>query len=158
MNITTLKIIIRLTIVTLMACTLFSCSSNTSDKSETFSVRVIDKPLTFCNPLNVAVGSERARRAGEPVVVLHKDDYYLFITGGRGYWYSYNMRDWTYVDAPDFPGGCPSVISDGDKLIASGDKSRRDVFASTDPKNGVWEKVGYYDREYGDADMFIDDD
>ena len=31
-------------------------------------------------------------------------------------------------------------------------------WASTDPKKGVWKKVGYYDREYGDADMFIDDD
>ena len=56
--------------------------------------------MTFCNPLTLSVGSERARRAGEPVVVLYKDDYYLFITGGRGYWYSGNMRDWTYVDAP----------------------------------------------------------
>jgi len=158
MNIMTLKTIIRLAIVTLITCTLFSCTSNTSDKSETFSVRITDKPLTFCNPLNISVGSERARRAGEPVVVLHQDDYYLFITGGRGYWYSDNMRDWTYVNAPNFPGGCPSVVSDGEKLIASGDKSRHDVFNSTDPKNGVWEKVGEYQRDYGDADMFLDDD
>jgi xylan 1,4-beta-xylosidase len=154
----TLRTLIPFVAVILIFSASFSCVSKNSDKPEAFSVRITDKPLTFCNPLNVVVGSERARRAGEPVVVLHRDDYFLFITGGRGYWYSDNLRDWTYVDVPDFPGGCPSVVSDGEKLIASGDKGQRDVFASTDPKSGVWKKVGYYDREYGDADMFLDDD
>jgi len=32
------------------------------------------------------------------------------------------------------------------------------VFTSTGPKNGIWNKVGEYQRDYGDADMFIDDD
>ncbi len=114
--------------------------------------------MTFCNPITLSIDSERARRAGEPVVALYQDDYYLFITGVRGYWTSDNMRDWDFVNAPDLPGGCPSVASDGQRLIVSGDKTRRDVFASSDPKSGVWEKVGYYDREYGDADMFFDDD
>ncbi|MFZ0282225.1 MAG: family 43 glycosylhydrolase [Bacteroidales bacterium] len=151
----TLKTIILVVIV--CCVTSLSCSRN-ADKSETFSVRITDKPLTFCNPVNLNVGSERARRSGEPVVVMYKDDYYLFITGGRGYWYSANMRDWTRVNAPTFPGGCPSVASDGETLFASGDKGQHDVFSSTDPKNGVWNKVGEYQRDYGDADMFIDDD
>ena len=150
----TLKTFFRLAIVILIACTSLFCVSDHSEKPGAFSARITDKPLTFCNPLNVVVGSERARRAGEPVVVLHQDDYYLFITGGRGYWYSDNMRDWTHVNAPDFPGGCPSVVSDGQKLIASGDKGLHGVFASINPKNGVWEKVGEYQRDYGDADMF----
>ena len=82
MNTKTLKTIIRLTIVTLITSTLFSCTSNTSKKSGTFSVRITDRPLTFCNPLSIVVGSERARRLGEPVIVLHQDDYYLFTGGG----------------------------------------------------------------------------
>ncbi len=143
--------------VTIPLITITSCSRD-AKKPETFTVRISDKPMTFCNPITLTVGSERARRAGEPVVVLYKDDYYLFITGGRGYWYSGNMRDWTYVSAPDFPGGCPSVASDGETLYASGDKGLHDVFSSNDPKNGVWNKVGTYQRDYGDADMFIDDD
>ena len=154
----TLKILFLFVIATWISGISCSRVSDTSGKSESFSVQISDKPLTFCNPLNLSMGSERTRRAGEPVVVLHKDDYYLFISGGRGYWYSGNFRDWTYVEAPDFPGGCPSVISDGETLIASGDKSRHDVFASTDPKSGVWNRVGEYQRDYGDADMFIDDD
>ena len=135
----TLKTLLSMVTISLITST--SCS-RVAEKSDTFSVRITDKPLTFCNPINVSVGSERARRAGEPVVVLYKDDYYLFITGGRGYWYSGNMRDWTYVNAPTFPGGCPSVVSDGETLYASGDKGQHDVFTSTDPKNGVWNKVG----------------
>ncbi len=173
MNKITLKTAIWLATAALVTITLFSCGSDkpdntdkqvdsgkpvNSDKSGDFTVRITDKPLTFCNPLNIAVGSERARRAGEPVVVLHQDDYYLFITGGRGYWYSGNMRDWTYVEAPMLPWGCPSVVSDGEKLIYSGDKGQHEVFASTDPKKGAWTKVGEYQRDYGDADMFIDDD
>jgi xylan 1,4-beta-xylosidase len=158
MNKMTSETLIRPAIVILIVCAFLSCVSNPPGNTESFSVRITDKPLTFCNPLNVVVGSERARRAGEPVIVLHQDDYYLFITGGRGYWHSSNMRDWIYVDAPDFPGGCPSVVSNGGKLIASGDKGLHDVFASANPKSGVWEKVGEYQRDYGDADMFLDDD
>jgi hypothetical protein len=86
-------------LVTLIMIAGTSCKNvpDKTGKSETFSVRISDKPMTFCNPISLSVGSERARRAGEPVVVLYKDDYYLFITGGRGYWYSSNMRDWTYT-------------------------------------------------------------
>ena len=158
MDTISIKTLIRSVAVIVTTCCLFSCSSNKSDEAKAFSVQISEKPLTFCNPLTLDFGTGRERRAGEPVVALFQDDYYLFITGLRGYWYSSNMRDWTYVDAPDLPGGCPSVANDGKRLIVSGDKSRRDVFASTDPKSGVWEKVGYYDREYGDADMFYDDD
>ncbi len=139
----------------------FSCGSNTAEKSslsENFSPQISDKPLTYCNPITVNIGSERVSRGGEPVVVLHQDDYYLFISGSRGYWISDNLRDWNFIEVTNLPGGCPSVVSTGDIMYFSGDKSRRDVVASADPKNGVWEKVGYYDREYGDADLFMDDD
>jgi xylan 1,4-beta-xylosidase len=156
MNIKTLKTIIQLTIFTVISCLLFSCASSTSNKSKTFSVGIKDKPLTFCNPINVIAGSERVGRMGEPVVVLYKDDYYLF--AGGGYYYSNNMRDWTYVNAPNYPRGVPSVATDGKTMYACGMNSRN-VFASTDPKGGVWTQVGTFDSDrYGDADLFIDDD
>jgi hypothetical protein len=40
---------------------------------------------TFCNPLDLLPGHERASRGGEPVVLIYEDDYYLFVTGRRGY-------------------------------------------------------------------------
>ncbi len=153
-----LKTVILLVIVTLIAGTSCKQASQNAGKSGTFTVQISDKPMTFCNPLTLSVGSERARRAGEPVVVLYKDDYYLFITGGGGYWYSGNMRDWTYVTVPDFPRGCPSVATDGETLYACA-MNAKDVLSSTDPKKGIWTKVGTLDSDrYGDADMFIDDD
>jgi xylan 1,4-beta-xylosidase len=153
-----LKTVILLVTVILIAGTSCKQASDKTGKSETFSVRISDKPMTFCNPITLTVGSERARRAGEPVVVLYQDDYYLFVTGGRGYWYSGNMRDWTYIDVPDFPRSCPSVATNGETLYACS-MNAREVFASTDPKKGVWTKVGTLDSDrYGDADMFIDDD
>lgn len=155
---TAFKTLILLVMATMFTSTSCKQSSDSAGKQETFSVLITDKPMTFCNPINISVGSDRVRRAGEPVVMLFKDDYYLFITGGRGYWYSGNMRDWNYVSAPDFPGGCPSVASDGEALYASGDKGLHDVFKSADPKSGTWTKVGEYQRDYGDANMFIDDD
>ncbi len=151
--------------VTLIAC--FFCFSCDTDKStdkkttetpESFTPRITDKPLTFCNPLTLSVGQERARRAGEPVVLIYKDDYYLFITGSRGYWYGDNLRDLTYVDAPDFPGGVVSVITDGETMWGCSMNSK-DVFTCTDPKSGVWTKAGTFDSDrYGDANMYLDDD
>jgi xylan 1,4-beta-xylosidase len=155
-----LKTVILLASVTLITSSSWNTISGQANKSvasNNFAVQISDKPMTFCNPLNLNVGSERARRAGEPVVVLYKNDYYLFITGGRGYWYSGNMRDWTYVDVPDYPRSCPSVLTDGETLYACS-MNARDVFTSIDPKKGVWTKVGTLDRDYGDADMFLDND
>jgi hypothetical protein len=122
--------------------------------SSGFTVQIKDKPMTYCNPLTIT----GARRAGEPIVLIFKDDYYLFITGGRGYWTSPNMRDWTYIDAPNFPGGVPGVATDGKILYACGMNSKN-LFSSTDPKSGVWKQAATLDSDrYGDADIFIDDD
>jgi xylan 1,4-beta-xylosidase len=156
MNIITSKTITRIAIVSLITCFLFSCNSKTANKSGAFSVQITDKPLTFCNPINVVAGSGRAGRMGEPVVVLYKDDYYLFT--GSGYYYSNNMRDWTFVNAQNFPRGVPSCATDGETMYACAMNSRN-VFSSTDPKSGVWTQVGTFDSDrYGDADLFIDDD
>jgi hypothetical protein len=122
--------------------------------SQAAAVQVNDKPTTFCNPLTIT----GVRRAGEPIVLIFRDDYYLFITGNRGYWSSPNMRDWTYIDAPAFPPGVPGVATDGKILYACGMNSK-DLFSSTDPKSGVWTKAATLDSDrYGDADIFIDDD
>ena len=69
----TLKTLILLVIVTLIISSSWntiSGQSKNSIKPKPFTVQISDKPLTFCNPLNLSVGSERARRAGEPVIVL----------------------------------------------------------------------------------------
>jgi xylan 1,4-beta-xylosidase len=136
---------------------LLVCAASGAAPAKSFEVQVKEKPLTFCNPLNINAGSERIGRLGEPVVVVFKGDYYL-IAGGSGYYVSSNMRDWTLVNAQNFPRGIPSVATDGKTMYACV-MNNRAVYSSTDPKQGVWTQAGTLDSDrYGDADLFIDDD
>src|ERR1044072_1403527 len=89
-----------------MGCSLFSAAPGARAQTKSSEVQIKDKPLTFCNPLNINAGSERIGRLGDPVVVLFKGDYYLF-AGGAGYYVSPNLRDWTLVISPSFPRGIP---------------------------------------------------
>lgn len=110
--------------------------------------------MTFCNPMTIT----GAGRAGEPIVFIFQDEYYLFITGSRGYWCSPNMRDWTRIDAPTFPGGVPGVVTNG-KIMYACAMNSKDLYSCSEPKKGVWTKVATMDSDrYGDADIFIDDD
>ncbi len=145
-------------VLAITSCTPVSENTESSVQSENFTVQITDKPLTYCNPLNLVVGSERARRGGEPVVLIFRDEYYLFVTGSRGYWISDNMRDWNYVNAPNFPGGVVSVVNINDVLYACS-MNNVNVFSSSDPKSGEWTQAGTFDSDrYGDANMYLDDD
>lgn len=116
------------------------------------------KPSTFANPLDVVIGNERAYRGGEPVVLIYQDDYYLFVSHRKGYWYSPDFRNWTYVDAPNYPAGVVSVVEQNGVLIGCS-MNNKNVYKAIDPKKGVWEKIGELDSDrYGDANMFVDDD
>ena len=113
---------------------------------------------TFANPLDVVVGNERAVRGGEPVVIIYEDNYFLFVSHRRGYWYSADFRDWTYVDAPGYPAGVVSVVEMDGKLIGCS-MNNRNVYRAIDPYKGEWEKIGELSSDrYGDANMFVDDD
>ena len=112
---------------------------------------------TFCNPLDIFAGNERAGRGGEPVVLVYQDDYYLFVSHRRGYWYSPDFQNWTYVDAPNFPGGVVSVVDMEGTLYACSMNNRR-VCRCENPKTGEWtvlEQQLDSDR-YGDANLFYD--
>ncbi|MCQ2083975.1 MAG: family 43 glycosylhydrolase [Bacteroidaceae bacterium] len=113
---------------------------------------------TFCNPLDVVVGNERAVRGGEPVVIIYQDDYYLFVSHRKGYWYSPDFQDWTYVDAPNYPGGVVSVVEMDGQLIGCS-MNNKNVYRCLDAKAGKWEVCGELSSDrYGDANMFVDDD
>lgn len=113
---------------------------------------------TFCNPLDIIIGNERSYRGGEPIVLIYKDDYYLFVSHRKGYWYSQDMQNWTYVDAPDYPGGVVSVVEMDGKLIGCS-MNNKNVYRAVDPKKGIWKKIGELSSDrYGDANMFVDDD
>jgi hypothetical protein len=111
---------------------------------------------TFCNPLDIVVGQERAYRGGEPVVLIYDNDYFLFVSHRKGYWYSPDFKDWTYVDAPDYPGGVVSVVEMDGTLYGCSMNNKR-VFRAVDPRKGEWVQCGTLDSDrYGDANLFYD--
>lgn len=61
---------------------------------------------TYCNPLNLGsaycampnlVEPGKHRTAADPVIVLFKDNYYLFATNQYGYWYSSDLSNWHFI-------------------------------------------------------------
>jgi xylan 1,4-beta-xylosidase len=118
---------------------------------------------TFCNPLNLSyrfsTDAVDAREAADPVMVLFKDDYYLFASRSGGYWYSNDMRDWTLViPNKEFPVElyAPAVVANGDSMYYNAGQNGT-LWVTADPKGGVWKKRSSI-GSYGDPDLFIDDD
>jgi len=61
---------------------------------------------TYCNPINIDYGYTpipnfsawgRHRATADPVIVLYKNDYYLFSTNQWGYWWSSDMLNWNFI-------------------------------------------------------------
>jgi xylan 1,4-beta-xylosidase len=60
------------------------------------------------------------RTGADPVIVRHKDAFYLFQTLADGYWRSNDLIDWTFITPSRWPFEgvvAPAAISDGDRLI-----------------------------------------
>lgn len=121
------------------------------------------KPLTFCNPLNISYrfsveNLASHRTAADPVIVLYKDDYYLFASKSGGYWYSNDLRDWTFVEPKGLPleDFAPSVLILDGKMYYTAHRDKL-LFETADPKKGVWTKTADI-GEYADPMLFLDDD
>jgi xylan 1,4-beta-xylosidase len=119
-------------------------------------------PQTFCNPLNLnyrfMVDAVDAREAADPVVVLFKDDYYLFASRSGGYWTSPDLRHWTLIipTGLDVETYAPAVIAMRDSLfyIPSGNGQ---IYKTAYPKSGLWQR-GPTVNSYGDPAFLLDED
>jgi hypothetical protein len=127
------------------------------------SVFAQTKPQTFCNPLNLnynftSVGGTNHRTAADPVITLYKNDYYLFATASGGYWFSDDMREWTFVEPKGLPmeKPAPAILIVGDKIYYTAHRLK-EVYETDDPKRGVWRKVADI-GEYADPAFLLDDD
>jgi xylan 1,4-beta-xylosidase len=119
-------------------------------------------PRTFCNPLNLSyrfmVDAVDAREAADPVIVVFKDDYYLFASRSGGYWWSSDMHDWTFVvpvGLTSIEGYAPALVVMRDTLYYTGSDGL--IFKSADPKSGKW-TLACTSKTYGDPALFLDDD
>src|SRR6478609_4710629 len=100
-----------------------------------------NSPKTFCNPLNLdyrfALIEPSHRTAADPVIVLYKNDYYLFASKSGGYWFSPDMRNWTFVEPKGLPieDYAPSVLIMDGKMYYTAHRDKL-LFETGDPKKG----------------------
>lgn len=104
------------------------------------------KVSTICNPLNLSyrfgLDAPSRREAADPVVVLFKEEYYLFASKTGGYWHSTDLVNWNLITTQDLnledyaPGA--AVIGDAIYFMAS-TPSPAKIFKTSDPKSGKWE-------------------
>ena len=134
---------------------------------------------TYCNPVNLDYGytpipnfSEwgRHRATADPVIVLYKNDYYLFSTNQWGYWWSSDMLNWNFVskkflrpwNGTVYDELCaPAVGIVGDTMIVFGSTytSKFTMWMSTNPKANEWKPlVDSFAIGGWDPGFFTDDD
>jgi xylan 1,4-beta-xylosidase len=134
---------------------------------------------TYCNPINIDYGytpipnfSEwgRHRATADPVIVLYKNDYYLFSTNQWGYWWSSDMLNWNFIskkflrpwNTNTYDELCaPAVGIVGDTMIVFGSTytSKFTIWMSTNPKANEWKSlVDSFEIGGWDPSFFTDDD
>lgn len=140
--------------------------------------RVLEKPSTYCNPVNLdyaytqdrplIAGTTPHRSSADPVFFSYQGKLYLFGTGQFGYWWSQDMAEWHFV-AHDFepngvgdqvcaPGAWPTkrgVLF----LPCFGEGETMPLYLGTDLLAGKWkEAVPSFPIAAWDPSFFQDDD
>ena len=150
-----------------------------------FSISFSQTPLlgrrgaTYCNPINIDYGYTpipdftqwgKHRATADPVIVLYKNEYYLFSTNQWGYWWSDDMLHWNFIsrkflrpwNTGTYDELCaPAVGIIGDTMIVFGSTYTKNfsIWMSTDPKNNIWKPlVDSFEIGGWDPAFFTDDD
>ena len=134
---------------------------------------------TYCNPINIDYGYTpipnfsdwgRHRATADPVIVLYKNEYYLFSTNQWGYWWSPDMLNWNFIskkflrpwNTGTYDELCaPAVGIIGDTMIVFGSTytSKFTIWMSTNPKANEWKPlVDSFEIGGWDPAFFTDDD
>jgi len=121
---------------------------------------------TFCNPLDLSYRFQpdkpSRREAADPVVVLYRDEYYLFASMSGGYWHSPDLRQWSFI--PISPDVLPiedyapaAVVIDDTLYFTASSPVNNRLYRSTDPLHGHWSVAGEL-FPVVDPDLFLDRD
>jgi hypothetical protein len=134
--------------------------------------------LTYCNPVNIDYGYSpipnftkwgKHRATADPVIVLYKNDYYLFSTNQWGYWWSDDLSHWHFVSKKflrpwneGYDELCaPAIGIIGDTMIVFGSTYTKNftIWMSTDPKVNEWKPlVDSFEIGGWDPAFFTDND
>jgi xylan 1,4-beta-xylosidase len=121
---------------------------------------------TICNPLNLSyrfcLDEPSRREAADPVIVLFKDEYYLFASQSGGYWHSTDLIRWDLITAAGLPfedyAPAAAVIRDSLYFMASAAAPVK-IYKTANPKTGKWEIANSaFPIGMVDPDLFPDDD
>ena len=127
-----------------------------------FAPMTIKSQQTFCNPLNISYrftpDKPSRRAAADPVIVLFKDNYYLFATASGGYWYSKDLLKWNFVTTKDLPfeKDAPAAAVINGSLYYMPLNSHI-IYKTDDPVSGKWQVyTDTFPLAIGDPDFFQD--
>lgn len=107
-----------------------------------------NKQATYCNPIDIGyrynfeqMNEGISYRSGaDPVIVTHKNEYYLFVTISGGWWHSKDLVNWNYVVPDKWPMEdmcAPAAVSVRDTLyLFQSTFQQRPIFYSTEPEIG----------------------
>ena len=135
-----------------------------------------DRPSTYCNPTNISysfraflpdlVKNGSFRSTADPMIVVYKDEYFLFSTNQIGFYYSKDLSTWEHVYAnlsrfhEEDDHCAPAAFVRGDTLFYTGSTYRGlPIWYSTDPKSGRFKRyVEKTDLPSWDPAFFEDED
>lgn len=110
---------------------------------------------TYCNPIDLdyqynfeQLNQNISYRSGaDPVVVLHKGEYYLFATIAGGWWHSTDLIRWKRIVPERWPVEdivAPAAMSDGETIyLFQSNFTHRPIFSTNDPKSG---RLDFFNR------------
>jgi xylan 1,4-beta-xylosidase len=128
----------------------------------------VDQMKTFCNPVNIdyRFAGGNKREAADPVIITYQGDYYLFASKCGGYYWSSDMKEWTFVQ-PRFDVGvmteaaieeyAPAMMVYNDRLYYMVCREGG-IYGTADPKSGIWDSVTYMRTGVVDPGFLVDDD
>lgn len=143
-------------------------------------VAYMEVPDTYCNPVNLDYAfvpsthkyyakDQSHRSTADPVVVKLRDTLYLFSTNQNGYWWSADMRKWTFIKQDFQSNGiaadnvcAPGAWAWGDSLLFIPSFAAPDpmpLYVSTDPIHKKWITLtDSFEVATWDPSFFKDDD
>lgn len=125
-----------------------------------------NEPSTLCNPVDISyrfgVEEPSRREAADPSIVWFKDRYYLFASKSSGYWHSFDLKEWSFVETNQLPSEdyAPTAIALGDTLFfLASSNEQSTIYKSAQPLEGTWQvAVEKLQQPVYDPAFFKDDD